>query len=269
MSQQHRHGYAAGLPRGLPGTALQYLPEVPAALTGSGTRCARPISARFEPVRLLKDVKRRFLAYSFPPRSPDPPHLAVLKRPGFVRAAPALPATTRIRLPSATATCCDRPQAKVSHLHTNQQRLTAQYKSDAHPVPIVQRETGLVLPLLAVGLSVHNRIALLTLLAVSLAAGICSRRFGPPGFLGGILGSMGTFLGFFIQDYVPLSDFGSLAAETLIGAIVFAVVHSVLFRPQAETAMRRMQRPYAARARALARVVAELHEATVRSNDLR
>ena len=26
----------------------------------------------------LKDVKRRFLAYSFPPRSPDPPHLAVL-----------------------------------------------------------------------------------------------------------------------------------------------------------------------------------------------
>ena len=84
-------------------------------------------------MRLLKDVKRRFLAYSFPPRSPDPPHLAVLERPGFVRAAPALPATTRIRLPSATATCCDKPQAKVSHLHSDQQRLTAQYKSVAHP----------------------------------------------------------------------------------------------------------------------------------------
>jgi hypothetical protein len=40
-------------------------------------------------------------------------------RPGFVRAAPALPGTTRIRLPSATATCCDRPQAKVSHLRSN------------------------------------------------------------------------------------------------------------------------------------------------------
>jgi hypothetical protein len=47
-------------------------------------------------------------------------------RPGFVRAAPALPGTTRLRLPSATVTCCDRPPAKVSHLHSNQQRLTAQ-----------------------------------------------------------------------------------------------------------------------------------------------
>ena len=44
-----------------------------------------------------------------------------------------LPATTRIRLPSATATCCDRPQAKVSHLHTNQQRLTAQTKMGPDP----------------------------------------------------------------------------------------------------------------------------------------
>ena len=47
-------------------------------------------------------------------------------RPGFVRAAPAVPGTTRIRLPSATLTRCDRPAAKVSHLHSNQQRLTAQ-----------------------------------------------------------------------------------------------------------------------------------------------
>ena len=86
---------------------------------GRGARCARPRSARFEPVAQVKDVKRRFLAYSFPPRSPDPHHLAVLARPGFVRAAPALPAATRIRLPSATAACCDRPQAKVSHLHTD------------------------------------------------------------------------------------------------------------------------------------------------------
>jgi hypothetical protein len=45
--------------------------------------------------------------------------IAVLARPGFVRAAPALTATTRVRLPSATAACCDRPHAKVSHLHTD------------------------------------------------------------------------------------------------------------------------------------------------------
>ena len=68
---------------------------------------------------------------------------------------------------------------------------------------------------------------------------------------------------------MPLSDFGWLATEVLIGAIVFVVVHSVLFRPRPETAMRRVQRSYAARARALAREVAELHEATVRSNDLK
>lgn len=40
-------------------------------------------------------------------------------RPGFVRAAPTLPGTTRIRLPSAPPTCYDRPEAGVSHLHSN------------------------------------------------------------------------------------------------------------------------------------------------------
>lgn len=35
----------------------------------------------------LERRKRRFLAYSFPSRSPGPHHLAVLARPGFVRAA--------------------------------------------------------------------------------------------------------------------------------------------------------------------------------------
>jgi hypothetical protein len=35
----------------------------------------------------LERRKRRFLAYSFPSRSPGPRHLAVLARPGFVRAA--------------------------------------------------------------------------------------------------------------------------------------------------------------------------------------
>src|SRR5262249_23530391 len=68
----------------------------------------------------------RFLAYSFPPRSPDPHHLAVLTRPGFVGAAPALPGTTRTRLPPASPPCCDKTAAKVSHLHSNRQRLTAQ-----------------------------------------------------------------------------------------------------------------------------------------------
>jgi hypothetical protein len=92
VSQQHRHEYAAGFPHGLP-VRLSYTSRKFPPPSGGSARCARPISARFEPVAQVKDVKRRFLAYSFPPRSPDPPHLAVLARPGFVRAAPTLPAT--------------------------------------------------------------------------------------------------------------------------------------------------------------------------------
>ena len=38
---------------------------------------------------------------------------------------PALPGASRIRLPSASPPCCDRTEAKVSHLHSNRQRLTA------------------------------------------------------------------------------------------------------------------------------------------------
>ena len=51
------------------------------------THRSRPRSARFEPVPNQGDVTRRFLTYSSPSHSPDPNHLAVLARPGFVRAA--------------------------------------------------------------------------------------------------------------------------------------------------------------------------------------
>jgi hypothetical protein len=78
VSQRPRHGYAADLPHGLPGPLKHIAPGVPAASVDGRTHRARPVSARFEPVSQLKDVKRRFLAYSFPPRSPDPHHLAVL-----------------------------------------------------------------------------------------------------------------------------------------------------------------------------------------------
>ena len=122
-----------------------------------------------------------------------------------------------------------------------------------------------MLALLAVGLTVHVRVISLALLAVVLAVGTYCRRFGPPGFMGGMLGFMGVFLGFFIQDYVSLSDFGWLAAEVLIGTAGIIVVHFALFRPRTETAVRRMQRSYGARARALASEVAELYEATIRS----
>jgi uncharacterized membrane protein YccC len=122
-----------------------------------------------------------------------------------------------------------------------------------------------LLALLAVGLSVHVRVLSLALLVVTLAAGTYCRRFGPLGFNGGVLAFMGAFLGFFIQDYVPLSEFGWLAAAIAIGTAGTLAVHCALFPPRPEAAVRRMQRSYAARAHALATAMAEMYEATARS----
>jgi hypothetical protein len=108
VSQRPRHEYAADLPRGLPDSNGKPPQEFPTPFDGNG--CASP-PAHIRQVRagvILRDVKRRFLAYSSPSRSPDPHHLAVLAHPGFVRAAPTLPGTTRIRLPSAPPSCCDK-----------------------------------------------------------------------------------------------------------------------------------------------------------------
>ena len=122
-----------------------------------------------------------------------------------------------------------------------------------------------LLAMLAVGLSVHVRVASLALLAITLAIGTYCRRFGPRGFMGGMLAFMGAFLGFFIQDYIKMSQFGWLAAEIALGAAVTIVVHFALFRPRPEVAVRRMQRSYTARARDLASDIDELFEARVRS----
>ena len=106
MPLRHRCEYAAALPRSLPGSSCPPPQEFPAH-TRTGARRSRPRSTRFEPVPNQGGVTRRFLAYSSPSRLPDPRHLAVLARPGVVRAAPALPGTTRFRLPSAPPSRCD------------------------------------------------------------------------------------------------------------------------------------------------------------------
>ena len=124
-----------------------------------------------------------------------------------------------------------------------------------------------MLALLAVGLTVHVRVISLALLAVVLAIGTYCRRFGPPGFMGGMLAFMGAFLGFFIQDYVKFGQFGWLVAEVGVGLVALIVVHFALFPPRPGAAVRRMQRSYAARARGLASEVAELYEATSRSGE--
>ena len=107
MPLRLRCEYAAVFPRSLPGSSRPPPREFPALNIRAGARRPQPISTRFELVPHQGGVTRRFLAYSSPSRSPNPNHLAVLARPGFVRAAPALPGTTRIRLPSAPPSCCD------------------------------------------------------------------------------------------------------------------------------------------------------------------
>jgi uncharacterized membrane protein YgaE (UPF0421/DUF939 family) len=124
-----------------------------------------------------------------------------------------------------------------------------------------------MLALLALGLTVHVRLISLALLAIVLAIGTYCRRFGPRGFMGGMLAFMGAFLGFFIQDYVKFAQFGWLVAEIAVGVLVTIAVHFAFFPPRPEAAVRRMQRSYAARARALASEVAELYEATTRSEN--
>jgi hypothetical protein len=121
-----------------------------------------------------------------------------------------------------------------------------------------------MLALLAIGLSLHVRVLSLALLAVTLAIGTYCRRFGPRGFMGGMLAFMGAFLGYFIQAYVPLGKFGWLVAEIALAAAVTIAVHFALFRPRAKSAVRRMQRSYVVRAREVADDIAELFTATAR-----
>ena len=77
---------------------------------------------------MIKRRQHRFLAYAFPSRSPGPTHPAVLDRPDFVAAAPALPAVPQIRLPPASPGRYDDPATKVSHLRSKQQRLVAHHR---------------------------------------------------------------------------------------------------------------------------------------------
>jgi hypothetical protein len=116
-------GIAAGTPQPFPAASLaarahhhrSSLPRSRAA----GARRIQPRSTRFELAPHQGDVTRRFLSYSSPSRSPDPNHLAVLARPGFVRAAPTLPAPPGSGCPQLHRPAATGSAAKVSHLPSN------------------------------------------------------------------------------------------------------------------------------------------------------
>jgi hypothetical protein len=82
-----------------------------------------------------RDVKRRFLTYSSPPRSPSPRHLAVLTTSRPCQGCYHPPGTTRIRLPSAPPTSPRQGRRRRSGLPPplESQRLTAQ--TDLGTVP--------------------------------------------------------------------------------------------------------------------------------------
>jgi hypothetical protein len=91
-AQLCRYSLAAGTPQtfpdGLPTDINRRLRSRPPNTYRLARTAARPTSTRLEPVSTLKRVQILVhLRYASRSRLPDPTHLAVLDRPGFVRAA--------------------------------------------------------------------------------------------------------------------------------------------------------------------------------------
>jgi len=129
-------------------------PKFPAAST-TGTHRDRPTSARFEPVPTLRAVTRRFLTCTYPSRSPDPHHLAVLATPrlcqGRLPPSPAPPGSGCPQLQRAAATT-RRRRPLTSSRSTSTSRRTLP-SSEALGI---QRDDRLVEPLDAAGVLGHD-----------------------------------------------------------------------------------------------------------------
>ncbi len=126
-----RHGYPAALHRGLPSRPKSTTREVPRQPNIQQGRTASSPHPPGSSWRALRRRRRRFLAYSSPSRLPDPHHLAVLARPGFVGAASALPAPPGSGCPQLQPPCCDRTVVASFHRHSNNERLTAHTPGEA------------------------------------------------------------------------------------------------------------------------------------------
>lgn len=139
LPQRHRRGYALLVHHDLPDRPAIPARQFPATptewLSAKPCRSAPPPSP-YPPDgagQKSRGVRHRFLAYTFPSRSPSPVHPAVLDRPHFVAATPALPDVPRIRLPPASPRRYDGKAIKVSHLHPKQQRLVAHHRFSDRP----------------------------------------------------------------------------------------------------------------------------------------
>src|SRR6204780_3843681 len=118
-----------------------------------------------------------------------------------------------------------------------------------------------MVPALALGVALGgHRVLALVSLAVVLAVGTYCRRFGPRGFIAGMLLFMGDFFGFFLHDAVTIGDLGWLAAEIGVGLLVAIVIRFAFFYPRQRQALDRTQRSYLARARKVAALALELFD---------
>ena len=118
-----------------------------------------------------------------------------------------------------------------------------------------------MVPALALGVALgSHRVLALVSLAVVLAVGTYLRRFGPRGFIAGMLLFMGDFFGFFLHNAVTTGDLGWLAAEIGVGLLVAIVIRFALFYPRQRKELDRTQRSYLARARKVAALALELFD---------
>jgi len=137
--------------------------------------------------------------------------------------------------------------------------MLASFAGSMFTAPRAQLVTFLLMPVpmvagLSLGLALGpHRVAALAVLAVVLTVGTYCRRFGPRGFLGGMVLFMGYFFGFFLHGEIALSDVGWLTAEIAIGVLVAVVAQFTIFYPGRRAALRRMLRSYTARSRDVAR----------------
>jgi len=122
---QHRHEYAADLPRGLTTDCTKPASESPPA-NGADGAALRPTSTRLEPASLLRGFNHWFTSvtpFRLAERALD--RLVVPARLAFVRAAPALTRASGIRPPSASTRLLRQPGDRVLSSPLDSWRLVA------------------------------------------------------------------------------------------------------------------------------------------------
>ena len=142
MPLRHRHGYAAGLPRGLLTGDMEPAVEFSAHQWADVRRCPAPIrqvragGIHLRGVQTLVPHVHLPVVLAEPARSDGAARVPALSGP-----LSTLPDVPRLRLPSASATRCDGPRAVSFHHRTVEQRLVA--LQVGHPQPIRGRRAEL------------------------------------------------------------------------------------------------------------------------------